>query len=132
MNTILAIFAGIIGLFVTGAAVFTAWVYVQRRKEGGTQPKLPDLTKWSVFDAALLILFALGFVFLLTDVVAVIRDQASYPMYHYGYLLCGFIFTCMGMLFMVVRLAMLLSFMRADRVPAPNEHSHPSQADSAE
>jgi hypothetical protein len=133
MNIWLAIFGSLVGLFVTGAAVFTAWLYVQHKKQPGKTIKhLPDLLQWTVFDYALMILFAVGSLFLFTDALAVLRDRASYPMYHYGYLLCGFVFTFLGMFFMAVRLSLVFCMIRAGRLSAANHHDHPGQADQAE
>ncbi|WP_248924950.1 hypothetical protein [Paenibacillus hamazuiensis] len=133
MNFLLALFGGLIGLFVTGAAVFMAWLYLQHRKQPETSAyEPPVLLKWTSFDYALIILFLIGSLFLFTDALAVIRDRESYPLYHYGYLLCGFVFTFLGMLFMVVRLALVLSMVRSGSLRAPNHHNHPGDADQPE
>ncbi|MFB9752999.1 hypothetical protein ACFFNY_15650, partial [Paenibacillus hodogayensis] len=64
--------------------------------------------RWTLADYAALFLFGFGIVFLLTDLIGVARDRDMYPMYHYAYLLCGTIFSFMGMLFTLVRLALVL------------------------
>ncbi|MDF2962704.1 MAG: hypothetical protein K0S39_4439 [Paenibacillus sp.] len=150
MKLILAIVGGSMGLLVTASAVFMAWALFQHRKnqsnQEAAQGNLSDgetissinavsavMLRWTFFDYALIAVFTIGSLFLFTDVIAVIRDAQSYPLYHYGYLLCGFVFTLFGMLFMVLRLAFVLTLVRPDR-PAglPNNHNQPSGADQAE
>ena len=159
MKLTLALLAGIAGLIVTASAVMLVWMVIQQQRsnskpeqerageetENGElsdagedkSPPLPAaasmLLQWTYFDYALIGVFAVGSLFLFTDVIAVIRDSASYPLYHYGYLLCGFVFTVLAMLFMVLRLAAVLSLVRSGRaVSAADEHRHPGEADQAE
>lgn len=160
MKLTLALLAGIAGLIVTASAVMLVWMVIQQQRsksrpeneqaagEGAEDRKLSEaseekspplsaaasmLLQWTYFDYALIGVFVVGSLFLFTDVIAVIRDSASYPLYHYGYLLCGFVFTGLAMLFMVLRLAAVLSLVRSGRtVPAPDEHRHPGEADQAE
>jgi hypothetical protein len=145
LKLILALVGGSIGLLVTASAVFLAWAmyqYLKHKKEAGTGPSLQSvqantissvLLRWTFFDYALIAVFAIGSLFLFTDVIAVIRDSESYPLYHYGYLLCGFIFTLFGMLFMVLRLLLVLRLIRTDGAAAlPDNHDQPSGADQAE
>lgn len=126
MMTLLAVIGGLIGLAVTGSAVLLAWsVY--------TQSKTHDLFRWTYFDYALLALFMVGSLFLFTDLIAVLRDASAFPPYHYGYLLCGFVFTFAGMLMMSVRLMLTVSLIRTGRpAPVPNHHEQPSQAEQTE
>ncbi|MCR8631147.1 MULTISPECIES: hypothetical protein [Paenibacillus] len=150
MKLILAIVGGSIGLLVTASAVFMAWALYQHHKTKSTQDIVTAepsdkagitsvsavsaaMLRWTFFDYALIAVFAVGSLFLFTDVIAVIRDAESYPLYHYGYLICGFVFTLFGMLFMILRLAFVLSLVRADRpLTIPDNHNQPSDADQAE
>lgn len=150
MMTLLALLGGALGLAVTGSTVLLAWsIYAraQARKgqqdgdeneppknpSGWLQESAPHLLKWTYFDYALLVLFMIGSMFLFTDLIAVLRDADRYPPYHFGYLLCGFIFTLSGMLMLVVRFALTLSLVRTDRGSlAPHHHDHPSQTEHAE
>lgn len=146
MYTILAIFAGLIGLFVTGVAVFTAWAYYSTRarlKQAGQQPEgetpagEPDISPWDWFlrftvaDYAALFLFGFGAVFLITDLIGVMKDRDMFPMYHFGYLLCGILFCLMGMLFMFVRLVLVLRLTGGASASAhhPHEPDQPEQAE---
>ncbi|PZE20927.1 hypothetical protein [Paenibacillus xerothermodurans] len=149
MKLTLAIVGGGLGLIVTAAAVFMVWLLLQHRQNREPSPggllegaQAADsapyglLLRWTYFDYALIGVFGIGSLFLFTDVVAVIRDADSYPLYHYGYLLCGFVFTFLGMLFMVLRFAFLLSIVRSHgalshtdgTVTVPNHHDEPSHA----
>src|SRR5690242_11891134 len=100
LYSILAIFAAILGLVITGAAAFTVWsIFQQRKNQPLEDPSIDSaapaafqtfsqqaaqyLLKWTVFDYAVLALILFGLLFLFTDVVAVIRDRHSYPYYHY-------------------------------------------------
>lgn len=141
MKMTLAILGGGVGLIVTASAVLLIW-FVYQLRSNREQENTPTgqvtavtslLLQWTFFDYALIGVFAIGSLFLFTDVVAVIRDADSYPLYHYGYLLCGFVFTLFGMLFMIARLAVVLSLVRTrGPVSAPDHHRHPSHADQAE
>jgi hypothetical protein len=145
MNLILAIFGSVLGLAVTAAAVYTAWMVRQYGKErsGSAEDRAAWMAElfmgWTVFDAAVVALFACGTLLLLADAFGVIRDRSSYPSYHYGYLLCGVTFSVMGMLFVLIRLSVVLrtghkaaeAKRRADRLAggaggaAPHEHREP-------
>ncbi|MCP3775090.1 hypothetical protein NLX71_17595 [Paenibacillus sp. MZ04-78.2] len=93
----------------------------------------PHLARWTFFDYALLALFLIGSLFLFTDLLAVLRDAEQYPLYHFPYLLCGFVFTVAGMLMMLVRLALTLASVRSDRpLPAPDHQDHPGHAEQAQ
>lgn len=142
MNQTLAIIAGLIGLLVTGSAVLMAWLTMnqlqERRKQETANGKLLDgsfrhLLRWTYFDYALIGVFTIGSLFLLADVLAVIRDAQSYPLYHYGYLVCGFVFMLFGMLFMVLRLSLVLSLVRVESTfSGPDQHEHPDKAEQPE
>lgn len=141
MKMTLAILGGVTGLIVTASAVMLVLFMLQQRskKEQDATPGQNEpgganmLLQWTYFDYALIGVFAIGSLFLFTDVVAVIRDADSYPLYHYGYLLSGFVFTLLGMLFMVLRLAAVLSLVRSrGPLPAHDHHDHPGHADQTE
>lgn len=144
MYIALAIFASLVGLFVTGAAVFTAWAFYASRKKaaGAERPEGKTAAaaegnpwswfmRWTVADYAALFLFGFGAVFLLTDLVGVAKDRDQFPMYHYAYLLCGIVFSFMGMLFTFVRLVLVLRL--AGGSAAAHHHPHkPDQTEHAE
>lgn len=144
MYIALAIFASAIGLFVTGAAVFTAVAFYSSRKRAADEPSRADKTgqppaggtldwfmRWTLADYAILFLFGFGIVFLLTDLIGVAKEKELYPPFHYAYLLCGIIFSFMGMLFTFVRLALVLRL--TGRSAAAAHHAHkPDQAQQAE
>ncbi|KIL36087.1 hypothetical protein SD70_31880 [Gordoniibacillus kamchatkensis] len=145
MNVALAIFGGLLGLAVTAAAVYTVWIVKQYGKERGASPEeryawmAKLFLNWTALDVAVVALFVCGTLLLLADVFGVMRDRSSYPLYHYGYLLSGVTFSIMGMLFVLIRLAVVLrteracaeAKQRADRLTnggggaAPHEHGEP-------
>lgn len=146
MNLALAIFGSLLGLSVTAASFYTAWVVRQLGKERGSSEERAALAsrlflQWTVYDAAVLALFGCGLLLLIADIVGVLRDRAAYPLYHYGYLLCGVIFSALGMLFVLVRLAVVLQTGQAAAASllkrgsadggaaAPHHHHEPGQAD---
>ncbi|OXM84092.1 hypothetical protein [Paenibacillus rigui] len=160
MKLTLAVLAGVVGLIVTASAVMLIWFVMQQKQKMQNKPEelqannhpeeghgaeeqmqgssplqsiAPLLLQWTFFDYALIGVFAVGSLFLFTDVIAVIRDAASYPLYHYGYLLCGFVFTLLSMLFMILRFATVLSLVRSGRAfSAADKHSHPGETNQAE
>ncbi|MDB5054891.1 MAG: hypothetical protein JWM44_2941 [Bacilli bacterium] len=143
MYFVLAMFAAILGLAVTAAAVFTIWSILQQRKESNegkssihasfSQQASQYFLKWTVFDYSILILFAAGMLFLFVDVIGVMRERQSYPFFHYGYLLSGFLFSLLGMLFIVARLVIVLRLVRVhNELPAVNDHHKPNEANAAE
>jgi hypothetical protein len=137
----LAVMGGLLGLVVLAAAVFTPWLLQeqwkqQRDKEGGQVSKLElartYFMRWTALDYAIIGQFVIGLLFLLTDVIGVIRDRQSYPYYHFGYLLFGFIFSLLGMLFMLLRLILVLQVSRAPGVSTPDHHHKPNETNQAE
>lgn len=148
MYATLAIFAGIVGLAVTGAAFYTVWTVFDKWRKEVARASVEDngengqtsaadvagaiLLRWTALDYAVSLLFAFGMVFLLADVVAIMRDRVSYPEYHYGYLLVGAACSFLGMLFMLVRLLVVLKLARHTASPAPHHRNEPNQADHAE
>ncbi|CAG7650967.1 hypothetical protein ACFQI7_21605 [Paenibacillus allorhizosphaerae] len=146
MMTFLAVIGGLVGLTVTGSAVLLGWtLYSQLKASHPANAEkddahasfylnaAPHLIKWTFFDYALFALFVIGGLFLFTDLIAVFRDREAFPPYHYGYLLCGFIFTLAGMLMMAVRLVLTVSLSRTLRSASmPDHHHHPGHAEHAE
>lgn len=138
--TVLMIFAALIGLLITVSAIFTVWViwHHARSLKGDRQGNLVKMTgqyllKWTLMDYAILILFLSGMLFLFTDLLAVMRDREFYPSYHYRYLLSGFVFSLLGMIFMYVRLGIVLRLFRSnDVLSSPKHHNEPPQADGTE
>jgi hypothetical protein len=108
----LTIIGGIVGLVVTGAAFYTVWIAYEANKRlretNVDSDEHPLWRRWTVMDYAALGLFAIGALFMFSDLLAIMRDRHSYPFYHYGYLFIAFIFMLIGMLFMVVRLGVIL------------------------
>lgn len=136
----LAIVCGAIGLAVTGAAVYAVAAALQQRKQAadnGAKAPFAEtgtayLLRWTAWDYAVLAVFAAGMLFLLVDLLGVVRDRASFPDYRFGYMLCGFVFSLLGMLLMVVRLGLVLQLAGSSRAPAPQHEREPEQADRAE
>lgn len=144
MNLVLAIIGSILGIAVTAVSFYTAWVVRQLSKQKATAEERAALAsrlflQWTMYDAAVLVLFCCGMLLLIADIVGVLRDRASYPLYHYGYLLCGVVFSALGMLFVLVRLAVVLQTGQAAKqhhgstngsgAAAPNQHHEPSHTD---
>jgi hypothetical protein len=132
MFLILAVFGSLLGLFVIGSAVFTAWHIFNHNKGVRERTAHKLLHRWSLFDCAVLVLFCIGLMFLLIDLLAVIRDRDSYPLYHLGYLLSGVSFSFLGMLFMLVRLLATLRLSQANRSPLADHHHKPDHTDKPE
>jgi len=144
MYSVLTITGGVIGLIVTGAAVFVAWSGIEaarrdklenKQADGGESSRMESLRRWTVMDYAALTLFVLGSLLLFADLIAVSRDRESYPYYHYGYLFSAFIFMIVGMLFTTVRLGVLLhrpknlNHVSDGLPPLHHEHGEPYKAD---
>lgn len=132
MQLALAIAAGVIGLFVTGAAVFTAWLLYTKQKAAEQLDKkrihIADVAgkhflSWTVFDAALFMLLVVGLLFLFVDLMAVFREREQFPDFHFAYLVCGFAFISMSALFMTARFALMINSYSRLR-DASSEHDH--------
>jgi hypothetical protein len=125
MEVMLAIFGGILGLAVTGASLYTAWAVRQLVKErGGTPGDRAALTAklflhWTVYDAAVIALFVCGTLLLIADAIGMLRDRQNYPLFHFGYLLCGIAFSVLGMAFVLIRLAAVLQAGHRSAASAP-------------
>ncbi|WP_426452392.1 hypothetical protein ACP26L_10060 [Paenibacillus sp. S-38] len=148
MMMVLAILGAVLGLAMTAAAVWMAWTVWSAGRAGaaaasngagGVKPGLlPHLQaavprQWTYFDYMLLLLFLTGSMFLFTDLIAVLRDAELFPPYHYGYLLCGFVFSFTGMLMMALRLFLVLNSGGAgSTVPAEDHQNQPGEREHAE
>lgn len=141
MQLILAIVAAVTGLFVTGAVVFTCWfLYAKRnaqKKSNQPQAHLAEMAgehfrTWTIFDVALLLMMILGLLFLLADLVAVLRDRDLYPSYHVTYLLSGFCFILIGTLLILTRfILMTQASTRLNNTSSQNNHHEPKKTQSA-
>ncbi|MGN7382972.1 Uncharacterised protein [Chlamydia abortus] len=143
MYTTWAIFAGVVGLIVTGAAVFTVWhVYFAAQQDADRQGKPAPghslesrvssyFLQWTVLDYVMLGLIVTGLLFLFVDLLAVMRNPGRFPYHHHAYLMVGFVFSFLGTLFMVVRLALTLQSIRPSAT-GEEHHDQPEQTDPAE
>lgn len=138
----IVIFSGIVGLAATSAAGYMVWYirqqWKQEQRTTGHQVPLMRVAgklfvKWTWFDVVMLLLLAFGLIFQAADLAAVMRDRALFPPYHFAYVWCGFIFTFMGTLFMLIRLfAVLLITGSANGSFLPHHHHEPNHANHAE
>ncbi|WP_058303536.1 hypothetical protein [Gorillibacterium timonense] len=131
MFTLLAILGGMVGLFFIGLSVMTIRQFVVRSPEGNGNHRLrlrngeetrKVLLRWNMADYLLLFPAAFAFLFLLVDVIAVLRDQSLFPDYHIGYLLCGFVLFLLSFGFLYAR---LLLAMTLSHKPSPS-HQEPN------
>jgi H+/Cl- antiporter ClcA len=138
MYTILGVFAAVLGLFISVGAIYTIWSIVKQRKNLHEKEPISLVAgryflRWSFLDYAIIVVFLCGMLFLLAEVIAVMKDRQSFPFYHYGYLLCGFIFSLLGMLFMLARFTIVLRMVQGmERVAFINHHHEPNNADTTE
>jgi hypothetical protein len=137
MTVFLAVFASLIGLAAAAAAIFTAYAVIKQMRpqaKGTADNRVLTAVgrSWTVLDYTVLVLFIVGMLFLLADVVGVLGDRRMYPPFHLFYLLIGFVFSLLGMLFMLARLMILLRPGQASAAPTGYQHSKPKQADKAE
>jgi hypothetical protein len=114
----------VIGLFIE-------WRKLKRRlaREPGTSWKTQlhrFAHEWTWFDTLMSSLFVLGILFLLVDLVAVIRDREQYPMYRLGYLISAFGYTFFAAIFLWVRLFILLKLKNTSSFsPRVDEQTNP-------
>jgi hypothetical protein len=87
---------------------------------------------WTVMDYGMLGLFAIGMLLLGADLLAVMRDRAEFPDYHFAYLLCGIMFSFMAMLLLLIRLVAVLNLGGLQRPVPPHHHDEPSHTNQAE
>lgn len=144
MNLFLAILGGVIGLFVTGAGIYTAWSVHQLWRQQAASPRavsqvdiaMTYFSRWTIMDFSVLGLFIIGLLLLIAELIAVGRDHTEIANFHWGYLLAGIIISAMGMLLLFIRLLVVLSFLPASdlqRTPAiaPNHQDEPNDTNYA-
>jgi Na+/H+-translocating membrane pyrophosphatase len=137
MYTILMIFAGCVGLIVTGAAFYTVWSIMDMRKQlnerqSESSVDIKDVMRtWTAMDYGAIAVFVVGMMLLIADLLAVIRDRDSYPYYHYGYLFCAIIFVFVGMMFMVIRLGVIVRSPAKAESTFDHNYNEPEQTDQA-
>ncbi|TXK85981.1 hypothetical protein [Paenibacillus sp. N3.4] len=143
MNMILALVGGALGLFITGVAVYTAWMVHQLWRQQAAAPKpssqseiaVKYFSKWTIMDYAVVSLFIIGLLLLLAELFAVMRDQTAIANFHFSYLLTGIIISAMGMLLLFARLIVVLGFIQSGalhRTVAPDHQNQPNDANSTE
>jgi uncharacterized membrane protein len=138
MYPMLTILAAILGVFITIGAIYTLWSIVRQQKNQAIKQSISEiagryLLKWSFLDYAIIIVFLSGMLFLLAELISVLKDRASFPYYHYGYLISGFVFSMLGMLFLLARFTIVLRIVqRMDFVALKNHHREPNDTDKAE
>ncbi|MBP1989210.1 hypothetical protein [Paenibacillus eucommiae] len=143
----LAIFGGIAGLLITGIAIYTAWVIHQLWSQQAASPRAFSVTeiaarylsRWTTLDYGVLGVSVIGVLFLMADLMAIMRDRTSglVHSYHFAYLLCGIIFSVLGMLMLFARLLLVIGIAKAkgssSQSPiSPKQHNKPDDADHAE
>jgi hypothetical protein len=142
LNVSLAIFGGILGLIVTGTALYTAWMIHQLWKQQAASPHAISpthiaaayLSRWTVLDYGVLGVSVIGLLLLAADLTAVMRDKAAFPPYHVIYLMCGLILALMGILLLFVRLFVVIGMAKQPSEPPlyplfPKHHGQPNDAD---
>jgi hypothetical protein len=138
MYTLLRVFAIVLGVLLTSGAIYTIITIIRQRKQQQDKLTFSETAgryflRWSAFDYAVILVFLCGMLFLLVEVIAVIKDKESFPYHHYGYLLSGFTFSLLGMIFLLVRFVIVLRMVRGMHgSPLVNNHQEPYKADTAE
>ncbi|MBP1965291.1 hypothetical protein [Paenibacillus aceris] len=141
MNMLLAIIGGLLGLFVTGAALYTAWMVHQLWRQQASAPTalsqveiaVKYFSRWTVMDYAVIGLFIIGLLLLLAELSAIMRDQTAAANFHFSYLLTGLILCAMGMLLLIARLVVVLGFAQTGALHrtvaiAPDHQHKPDHA----
>ena len=145
MNMFLAVVGGLLGLFVTGVALYTAWMVHQLWKQQAAAPNPATqveiasvyFSRWTLMDYAVVGLFLTGLLLLLTELLAVLRDRTVMESFHFSYLLTGIVLSAMGVVLLFVRLLIVLGFVQSGTLHrttavAPNHQEEPNHADHAE
>lgn len=114
MYLVLSIAAALVALFVTGFGIFAAYMLWNGKKASFASA----LSRWTIFDYLILSVFVIGTLFLLTDLIAVMKDREAYPYYHYGYLLSGVVYNVLAGVFLYVRLGMTFRLLGAQESAA--------------
>ncbi|OAS14313.1 hypothetical protein [Paenibacillus oryzisoli] len=118
MNLFLAMLGAVVGLFVTGAGIYTAWSVHQLWRQQAASPRAIGqaqiaatyFARWTIMDYSVVGLFIIGLLLMVAMLVAVGRDHTEIANFHWGYLLTGIILAGMGMLLLSIRLILVLSF----------------------
>lgn len=144
MNMLLAIIGGLLGLLVTGVAIYTAWMVHQLWRQQAAAPRAVSqvdiavkyFSKWTIIDYAVIGLFLIGLLLLLAELMALLRDQTVIANFHFSYLLTGIIICAMGMLLLFVRLVVVLGFIQSGALRrtvsvTPNHQNEPDDTDQA-
>ncbi|MEO3944218.1 hypothetical protein [Gorillibacterium sp. CAU 1737] len=138
MFTLLAAFGGLVGLIflVLSLLALRTLITLRSNDKGGRSLAWRDsaerkrvLLRWNRADALLLFPAAFAFLFLLVDVIAVLRDRSLFPDYHLGYLLSGLALFLLSFGYLYIRLMLALGLSReagaAHQLPDPAQAEHP-------
>jgi membrane-bound ClpP family serine protease len=144
MNLFLALLGAVVGLFVTGAGIYTAWTVHQLWRQQAAAPRAVSqvdiavtyFSRWTIIDYSVVGLFLIGLLLMLAELVAVGRDHTEIANFHWAYLLTGIIMSVMGMLLLFLRLVVVLSFLPTDTLQrtsaiTPNHQHEPNDANHA-
>lgn len=132
MYDLLAALAGGFGVIAFGIAIYTLLRISLNRSVSGNMVERAEkyFQRWTLLDAAMIALFAIGALFLIADVIGIIREGNLLAYHHYGYTLSGVVYCTTGMLFMVGRLIFVLR--RVGRLASfSQQHQKPNQAHSS-
>jgi len=136
MFPVLAVFSGLVALFFIVLVVLTVRFFVSWNpdEEGRRRLRIKNreegrrlLLRWTLADYLLLFPAAFAFLFLLVDVIAVLRDRNLFPDYHIGYLLCGFVLFILSFGFLYARLMLTIGLYRD--AAAPHQEPDPAKAE---
>lgn len=73
------------------------------------------LLRWTWFDYYMCFVFLFGFIFLISDVIDVAKQQDLYPSWHYGYVLVGIVVLLHAFIYFIARFIFLLRCTEKDR-----------------
>lgn len=148
MNLFLAIMGAVVGLFVTGAGIYTAWTVHQLWRQQAASPRAVSqveiastyFSRWTIIDFSVVGLFIIGLLLMVAELVAVGRDHTEIANFHWAYLLTGIVLSAMGMLLLFIRLIVVLSFptgkgqaqgLQSSPAIAPNHQNEPNDTNDA-
>ncbi|WP_148497754.1 hypothetical protein [Paenibacillus senegalensis] len=128
MYDLLAALAAAIGVIAVGAALYTLLRISFNRAESGNVVERAEkyFQRWTALDAVMIALFAIGALFLMADVIGIVRERNLLAYHHYGYTISGVVYCLTGMLFMVGRLIFVLRRVRR-LASFPQQHQKPNQ-----
>lgn len=138
MFSLLAVLGGLVGLFFIALSIAAIVFFVGRQpdRKGIKRIRLKNreegrrlLLRWTLADYLLLFPAAFAFLFLLVDVIAVLRDRSLFPDYHIGYLLSGFVLFLLSFAFLYGRLMLAIGLSR--EAPAAHQEPNPAEAKGA-